>query len=192
MAHSRKYTVLLRRKREGKTDYKARLKLLTSKKIRFVIRKKSNVVIAQLIQYVPEGDRVIVSATTADLKKLGWGYHTNNLPSSYLLGYLLGYKAHTHKIKAAILDIGLHSSLKGSSLYATLKGAIDAGLEIPVNEDVLPSEGRIMGKHIQEYALKIGNSEKYNRQFSRYIKQNVKPEEIGKNFENIKKKIENK
>ena len=192
MARNKRYTVPLKRKREGKTDYKARLKILSSKKIRLTIRKKLNIIIAQLIEYSPDGDKVIVSATTSDLRKLGWGYHINNLPSSYLVGYLLGHKAQSHKIKSAILDMGLHSSLKGSSLYATLKGAIDSGLEIPVNEEVLPSEDRIKGKHIQEYALKMGNSEKYKKQFSRYVKQNVKPEEIGKNLELTKKKIENK
>ena len=190
MARNRRYTVLLKRKREGKTDYKSRLKILSSKKTRLVVRKKSNVIIAKLVQYVPKGDRVIASAATTDLKKLGWSYHINNLPSSYLLGYLIGYVARKHKVKTAIFDIGLHSSLKGSSLYAALKGAIDAGLDIPVNEEILPSEERIKGKHIEEYALKISNSEKYKKQFSRYIKQNVKPENISGAFDEIKKKIE--
>lgn len=192
MARNRRYTVLLKRKREGKTDYKARLKLLSSKKVRLAIRKKTNIIIVQLIQYSPKGDKVLVSATTSDLRKLGWSYHVNNLPSSYLVGYLLGFKAQSHKIKSAILDIGLHSSLKGSSIYAALKGVVDAGLEIPVDEKVLPSEDRIKGKHIQEYALKMGNSENYKKQFSRYIKQNVKPEDISKSFELVKKKIESK
>lgn len=190
MARNRRYTVPLKRKREGKTDYRSRLKILSSKKTRLVVRKKTNVIIAQLVQYIPKGDKVIVSAATTDLKKLGWSYHINNLPSSYLLGYLLGYKARKYKIKTAIFDIGLHSSLKGNSLYAVLKGAINAGLEISVNEEILPTEERIRGKHIEEYALKIGNSEKYKKQFSGYIRQNVRPENISKCFDEIKKNIE--
>jgi hypothetical protein len=34
-------------------------------------------------------------------------------------------------------------------LYAALKGAIDAGLKIPYNEEILPSEDRIKGEHIK-------------------------------------------
>ena len=48
------------------------------------------------------------------------------------------------------MDIGLAASSGGSRAYAALKGMIEAGLEIPHSEDVLPSEGRINGEHIDE------------------------------------------
>ena len=48
----------------------------------------------------------------------------------------------------AILDIGLAASSTGNRAYSALKGMIDAGMEIPHSEGVLPSEERINGEHI--------------------------------------------
>ena len=53
------------------------------------------------------------------------------------------------KIKDAILDLGLQTPLKGSRLYAALKGAIDGGLTIPASEEVFPAEERITGQHLE-------------------------------------------
>ena len=38
----------------------------------------------------------------------------------------------------------------GNRAYAALKGMVDAGMEIPHSEEVLPSEERINGEHIGE------------------------------------------
>jgi len=138
-----------KRKREGKTDYKIRLKLLTSKKPRLVIRKSLKNIIAQITLYDQKGDKVVTSAHTNELKKLGWKFSRSNLPAAYLLGKLIGKKAISKNIKEAILDIGLSPSVKGSIFYAVLKGAVDSGLKIPCSKEILPSEDRIKGKHIQ-------------------------------------------
>ena len=39
---------------------------------------------------------------------------------------------------------------KGSRIFASLKGILDAGIDIPHNEEVLPSEERIKGEHIDK------------------------------------------
>ena len=49
-----------------------------------------------------------------------------------------------------MLDIGLAASSNGNRVYAALKGMVDAGLEIPHGESVLPSEDRLMGRHIND------------------------------------------
>ncbi|MBS3156003.1 50S ribosomal protein L18 [Candidatus Woesearchaeota archaeon] len=189
MARSRRYTVRLKRDRSGKTNYKSRLKTLGSKNTRLVVRKKINIIIAQLIDYKDDGDKIILSLTTKDLTKFGWKYHFNNIPSSYLLGFLTGIRSKEKGVNKVIFDIGLHASVKGSSLYAVLKGAVDSGLDISVNQDILPSEERVSGKHIENYASKIKGTEIYKKQFSRYVKNNVKPEEISKTFLEVKKRI---
>ena len=61
MAHGAKYRVPFRRRREGKTDYRKRLKLLLSRKPRLVVRKSLNNIIAQIVEYDEKGDRVVVS-----------------------------------------------------------------------------------------------------------------------------------
>ena len=91
------------------------------------------------------------------LKKFGWNYSFKNTPAAYLTGLLIGKMAAKKNIKEAILDIGLHSPTKGSKVFAVAKGAIDAGLKIPMSESVVPSEDRIKGEHIASYLQKFKN-----------------------------------
>lgn len=144
--------VPFRRKREGKTDYRKRLKLLLSNRPRLVIRRSLDNVIAQIVQYDEKGDKVVAASSTMELRKLGWKLSTGNIPAAYLAGLSLGAKAKKKGVKTAILDLGMQTSTKGSRVYACLKGVIDSGIEIPHNKDVLPSDDRVSGKHIADYA----------------------------------------
>ncbi|MHA1860396.1 MAG: 50S ribosomal protein L18, partial [Candidatus Asgardarchaeia archaeon] len=101
-------------------------------------------------------------------------------------GLLIGKRALKKRIKSAVLDIGVQKSIKGSRIYALLKGVVDAGLKVPHSPDVLPPEDRIKGEHIVKYAkeLKEGNKERYRIQFSR-----TNPEELPRMFEEVKSKI---
>lgn len=140
-----------RRKREGKTDYKQRLKQLLGNKPRLVARKSLKNMRAQIVMYKAEGDEVQVAADSNELSKYGWSGSKNNIPAAYLVGLLVGKKAKAKNINNAIFDIGLNISTKGSKLYAVLKGALDAGIDIPHSKDNLPSEERISGKHVELY-----------------------------------------
>jgi len=142
------YRMPLKRRREGKTDYRQRLKLLLSKKPRLVVRKSLKYITAQIVEFSENGDRVIASAHSKNLKKLGWNFACDNLPAAYLTGLMIGKKALEKNVNEAILDIGLHASTKGNRIYAVVKGALDAGLKIPCGEEMLPSEERIFGYHI--------------------------------------------
>ncbi len=146
-----KFTVEYRRKRVGKTDYRKRLKLLQSNLPRFVVRRQSNRVVAQIVQYSQDGDKILVSTTRKDLEKMGWKLPSGNVPGAYLLGYLLGKRALKQKVPKAILDLGVHTITKGSRIFACLKGAVDAGLDVPHSPEMFPTEDRITGKHIDSY-----------------------------------------
>lgn len=172
-----------RRKRNGKTNYKKRLKLLLSKKTRLVIRKSINNISLQIIDYVEKGDRVIISTNSAELKKLGWKANTGNIPAAYLTGFLLAKKVKDKKINEVIVDMGLYTPTKGSRLFAALKGAIDNGLNTPYSKDMFPNEESIKGAKIDDY---LKNSKKEGVQFSRYSKNKI---DILKQFEEVKKKI---
>lgn len=187
MAISARYRVPLRRRREGKTDYRKRLKLLKSSKPRLVVRKSLNRIMVQLISFEEKGDRVLASADSKELEKLGWKGGTSNLPAAYLAGLLCAARAKMAGAAEAVLDTGLRQPVKGTNLFAALKGALDAGLAIPHDEGVLPAESRIRGEHISGYAAKLGG-EKQNR-FSQYLAKNLAPEELPKHFEEIKSKI---
>ncbi len=192
MATGPKYRVKLRRIRERKTNYKKRLKLLKSGLPRMVVRVFNNSVVVQFIEFHEDGDKTIASATSRDLIKLGWKAHPGNTPSAYLVGYLAGLRAKKKGVKKAVLDIGFHAPIHGSSVFAALKGALDAGIEIPHSEDAIPSEERIKGEHIASYArmLKEKDAEGFKRQFSAYLKKGFDPEKLPEHFEEIKAKVE--
>jgi large subunit ribosomal protein L18 len=190
-SNSNKHKVAFRRKRQGKTNYKKRLSLLKSGKARFVIRPSLIQFHCQLISYKMHGDIVISSAKGKDLEKFGWKYDPSNISSAYLTGYLAGKKA-KGKVSEAILDSGLLSLTKGSKVYACIKGLFDSGIKIAFKEDIIPDDERISGKHISEYAklLKEKDKASYEKQFSSYIKKNLDPEKITKDFQETKKKLE--
>ncbi|MBW2982257.1 50S ribosomal protein L18 [Candidatus Woesearchaeota archaeon] len=184
------YNVQFRRKREGKTNYKKRLKLLLAGKPRLVIRPSLKNIIVQIIEYHPKGDKVIVAAHSSELDKLGWKFNKGNMPAAYLTGLLAGQKGKDNGVKETILDIGLASPVKGSRIFACLKGVIDGGIKVPVSEEILPKEDRIKGSHITKYAESIkGKENEYSKKFSEYIKLNIDPLQISKIFEEIKKQI---
>ena len=182
-------TVPFRSKREGKTDYNQRLKLLKSRKPRLIVRKSLNNIIAQIAVYAPEGDSIVASASSAELKKFGWKANNGNMPSAYLVGLLIGKKAKAKNIEGAVLDVGLSKSVKGSKSYAVLAGALEAGLTIPHGE-IIPNKERLTGKHIADYAKELKKDEaEYKKRFSKYLQNNLNPEEIVKECEDAKKRI---
>ena len=140
-----------RRRRSGDTDFYRRLKLLKSGKPRAVIRISNTQIQCQFTEYVPEGDKILYNITGATLvNKFKWPdkHSKKSIPASYLAGFALGKQALSSGHKEAILDIGLASSSSGSRVFAALKGMIDAGLAIPYGEEVIPSDDRINGVHI--------------------------------------------
>jgi len=183
MAKNTTYEVKFRRRREGKTDYKKRLALVKSKKIRIVVRKTNKKIIAQAMKFDPKGDVAVACAESKDLKKFGW-YGTNNTPSAYLVGYLLGKKLGK---KDAVLDIGRKHPSHGNVVFAALKGAVDAGVNAPFSAEAMPSEERLNGKVLDAYAVKLGDKAK--TVFSNYIKEGIQPGNINKAFEKAKTEI---
>jgi large subunit ribosomal protein L18 len=155
------------------------------------VRKTNKYVWVQVIEFAPEGDRVIAAAHSRELeKKYGWKGYGNSTPAIYLTGLLAALRAKKAGISYAVPDIGLHKPTKGARIFAAIKAANDAGLEVPVG-DVVPSDERIKGEHIASYAeaLKNENPEEYQRRFGKLLEKGLKPEEYPKHFEEVKAKI---
>lgn len=152
MARNAIYTVAFRRKREGKTHYKKRLELLKSGKNRVVIRRSNTSVTIQFISYEPDGDKVLCTFKSSQLNTYGWKYSKKSLPACYLAGLAAGTLALKQGVKDAILDLGVQLPKPGSRLYATLKGVVDAGVQVPHNPEVFPSDDRISGQHIASFS----------------------------------------
>ena len=158
MATGPRYKLPMRRRREVRTDYHQRLRLLKSGKPRLVARKSNKHVRAQLVTTGPSGDETEASAQSGDLEAYGWEAPTGNLPSAYLTGFLAGSRALDAGITEAVVDIGLNSPTPGSKVFAVQEGAIDAGLDVPHNESVFADWDRTRGAHIAEYAEQLDES----------------------------------
>lgn len=143
------YTMQFKRRKEGKTDYARRLRLLESRKSRLIVRKSLKFIRASVVQFDLKGDKTVAAASSAELKKHGWNFAADNLPAAYLTGMLVAKRAIKNGVKEAILDSGLYSNTKGNRIFAAVKGAIDGGLKVPVDVEILPSDERIKGSHIQ-------------------------------------------
>ncbi|MCC7551793.1 MAG: 50S ribosomal protein L18 [Methanobacterium sp.] len=189
MAQGSRYKVAFKRRREGKTDYGARLKLIGLDKHRLVVRITGNHTITQIIDVGSSGDDTLVSAHSQELKNMGWMGNGKNTSAAYLTGYLCGKKALKEGIDGAVLDMGLVTSTKGSKIYAVLKGALDAGLNVPHNDVVLPDEDRITGEHIVQYAQSLDKAE-MEKKFSQYLEKGLSPLDLPDHFQSIKEKIE--
>jgi len=96
-AYFKRFQVKYRRRREGKTDYYARRKLIVqdkykynSPKFRFVVRFTNTDVITQLVEARIEGDIVLVAAYAHELNNYGLPFkNNNNYASAYATGLLL-------------------------------------------------------------------------------------------------------
>ena len=153
MAYGKSQRLRPKRRRQGKTDYHRRLRLLRSGVPRAVVRVSNTQVICQLVTYNPGGDAILQSVNGKSLtESYSWpeGASRKSVPACYVAGYALGKKAVSSGNTEAVLDIGLAASSRGSRVFAALKGMIDAGLEIPHGSTVLPSEERLSGKHIDD------------------------------------------
>ena len=187
MAKNSRYRVPPRRRREGKTDYQARKALVLSGKPRLVTRSTLKNFTAQIIVAKPYGDEVLAAAHSRELKKkYGWKAPTGNVPAAYLTGLLCGLKAKAKGVSEAILDIGLVAPTKGSKLFAALSGVIDAGIDVPHDEEKIVKE-RIKGEHIAKYGKSLGaGSEGYSAKFSKYLGQKLSPEKLPEHFAKVK------
>jgi len=179
-------TVPFRRKQEGKTNYHKRLRMLKTQRARVIVRPALANITAQIATYDEKGDKIVIGVTGRALEKYGWKAHKGNVPTAYLAGYLLGRLAIQKNVKEAVLDAGLRSPVKGGKIYACVKGLRDAGVQVPVEESILPQEDRIKGQHIAAYA-------QHNKErFTDYARKGVDPTAVVQHFNEVKKRIEEK
>jgi large subunit ribosomal protein L18 len=152
MATGARYFVPFRRRKEGKTDYYKRAKLVVSDRPRMVVRKTNRHIIIQLVVAEIEGDRTLITASSQELPDYGFMGSTSNTPAAYLTGILFAVKALNADYQRAVLDIGLHRATQGARVFAALKGAVTAGLDVPHSVSILPDDARVKGAHISSYA----------------------------------------
>ena len=148
-----------KRRKQNRTDYLGRLKLLKSGKPRVVFRKTNKYIIAQYVTSKQAQDKIIFGVNSKDLMKHGWKKESGSLksiPASYLTGYLIGKQIIKKGLETPIVDFGMVRVLHKTKTYAFLKGLIDSGVEIKC-EKGFPDEEKIKGKvDVERIKTKIG------------------------------------
>ncbi len=164
MSTGPRYRVHFRRRREGKTDYRVRLRLLKSDQPRAVVRLSGHRVRVAIVAFDPAGDRVLAAAESSELAGIAFpAASAASTPAAYLTAYLAGLRAKSGGAEFAVLDTGLRHPTAGGRLAAALKGLLDAGIEIPHGEGGFPGADRLNGAHlpkplpepIEAYKLKL-------------------------------------
>ncbi len=181
-----------KRRRQGVTNYRKRVKLLKSGLPRLVVRKSNTGIIMQIVEYSKTADKIVVGVDSTKLSEIGWNPKAN-APTAYLTGMYIAKQA---KAKAGsiagqdiILDIGLYRPTKNSVVFAAARGASDGGLKIrgTINVD----NDRINGSAIAKYAEKMfgEDKDKFNVHFSSYLSKKIDVKQLDKVFEQVKKKL---
>ena len=224
-AYFKRFQVKYRRRREGKTDYRARRFLIVqdktkynAPKYRLVARITNQRVISQVVIAGIRGDEVISQACSYELPKFGIKCGLTNYAACYATGLLLARRT-LQKLSPklfeefqgdpdvecsdemevedgafkAFLDVGLARTTTGAKVFGVMKGAADGGIMVPHSVSRFPGydkdseelnsetlRGYIFGKPVADYMEKLQKEDKakYEKQFSRYIKEKVKPGDL--------------
>ena len=141
------YTKTLRRLRDKKTNYNRRKNMLMGHRDFVTVQISNENTSVQIHKPELTGDKVISSAHSRFLIEKGWKGSRKNIPASYLTGYFAGKKALEKGASSAILYSGKRQYTQ--RMAAALKGVVDAGLEIPADDETFPSDDRINGEHLK-------------------------------------------
>jgi large subunit ribosomal protein L5e len=236
-AYFKRFQTKFRRRREGKTDYRARQALITqdktkynAPKYRLVVRITNADIICQIVSSKIVGDVVHCAAYSHELTRYGLKVGLTNYAAAYCTGLLLARrllkqigladkyagitstdgkdylvpfeKGGDQRPFRANLDVGLARTTTGARIFGVMKGACDGGLHIPHSAKRFPGykkdgekesydpkvhRDRIYGVHVAQWMkkLKEENEELYQKQFSKFIANGIKPDDL----ENLYKKV---
>jgi len=94
-AYSKRYQTKWRRRRQGKTDYQARKRLVVNdkhkydtKKYRFVVRRTNKRIITSVVYATMKGDMTMCTADSNELKRYGVTCGPTNYAAAYATGLL--------------------------------------------------------------------------------------------------------
>jgi large subunit ribosomal protein L5e len=113
-AYFKRFQVKYRRRREGKTDYRARKRLITqdknkynSPKYRLVVRISNKDIVCQIAYAKIEGDHIMAAAYAHELKDYGMPVRSTNYAAAYATGLLLA--------RRLLTKLNLADKYKGAS-----------------------------------------------------------------------------
>ncbi|KAJ8639346.1 hypothetical protein MRB53_016040 [Persea americana] len=232
-AYFKRFQVKYKRRREGKTDYRARIRLINqdknkynTPKYRFVVRFTNKDIIAQIVSASITGDTILTAAYAHELPRYGLEVGLTNYAAAYCTGLLLARRvlkilelddeyegnveatgedysveaADTRRPFRALLDVGLVRTTTGNRVFGVLKGALDGGLDVPHSDKRFAGYKKedkqldadfhrkyIYGGHVADYmrALMEDEPEKYQSQFSEYIKKGIEADDMEELYKKV-------
>merc|ERR1712121_513592 len=162
-AYFKRFQVKFKRRREGKTDYFARRRLIcqdknkyNTPKYRLIVRFTNKDIICQIAYARVYGDVIVESAYSHELPKYAAAYCTGLLVARRILtkfglneiyvgqteangeGFSVEDVDGEHGAFRAYLDIGLARTSTGAKIFGCLKGAVDGGIDIPHSNKRFP------------------------------------------------------
>ncbi|KAL6620831.1 hypothetical protein ACP70R_035970 [Stipagrostis hirtigluma subsp. patula] len=162
-AYFKRFQVKFKRRRDGKTDYRARIRLINQDKNKYNTPKyrfTNKDITAQIVSASITGDMVLAAAYSHELPRYGLEVGLTNYAAAYCTGLLLARRVlklrdldqeYEGNVEAtgedfsvepsdgrrpfrALLDVGLIRTTTGNRVFGALKGALDGGLDIPHSE----------------------------------------------------------
>ena len=255
-AYFKRYQVKYRRRREGKTDYYQRKRLViqaknkyATHKYRLVVRKTNTQIICQIVYSTLVGDKVLAAAYSKELPRYGLKVGLTNYAAAYCTGLLVGRRVlqklgmdemytgvgndeedevtgeimtcESNKKQFFVdeldddrnpfrvyLDIGLARTSLGAKIFGALKGASDAGLDIPHNYKKFPGydpdektydasihKEAIFGEPVAEYMRFLeqedeeSGTKKLQEQFKSYCDEGIKADDLEELYLKVHKAI---
>ena len=252
-AYFKRFQVKYRRRREGKTDYYQRTRLIrqakdkyNTEKYRLVVRITNTRVLCQIVYATLKGDKMLAAADSTELKRYGLTVGLKNYPAAYCTGLLVGRRL-LQKLKLddtytgvgneeddevtgeiaktevgkrtyfvdevdedgkrpfrCFLDIGLARTSVGAKIFGALKGAADAGLDIPHNDKNFPGYDKdekkydhdmhrsfIFGEPIKAYQEQLieddqeSGTKRFQKHFGVYEKAKVGPDDLEELYKKV-------
>lgn len=119
-AYYKRFQVKWRRRREGKTDFRARLRMVVQDKnkyatprYRLVARLTNKYVIAQVVRSEIDHDVVVAAAYSSELPRYGLKVGLKNYPAAYCTGLLVA--------RRLLAKFGLADAYKGNEVTGEVK-----------------------------------------------------------------------
>merc|ERR1739842_54848 len=166
-AYFKRFQVKFRRRREGKTDFFARKRLViqdknkyNTPKYRMIVRFSNKDICCQIAYARLEGDIIVCAAYAHELPAFGVKVGLTNYAAAYCTGLLLARRV-----------------LQKFNLDGTYEGNTNVDGNHFCVEDVDDGPGAF---HVADYMKNLmdEDEEAYKRQFSRYIKLGITPDSI--------------
>ncbi|MFQ5711696.1 MAG: 50S ribosomal protein L18 [Candidatus Geothermarchaeales archaeon] len=186
-----RYIHQFRRRREAKTDYRLRKRLILSGLPLFTVRRSNNYIYVNFVLPEPDGDKTLANANSKELIKRFEIKSGKNLPAAYLTGLLAGLRAKRKRIKRAVLNLGPAWPTRASIPFAAVQGAVEAGIDIPIGDEAKVDHERIRGEHIASYAklLEEREPDKFKERFSNYLEAKFDPKTLPERFDEIREAL---